>query len=182
MRHAGSGVVRARLGVRRAESAGMETIFSNPSVTAVSPVDRQAAIAQLNELLRGEIAAVETYKIAIDRMRSYADLGDLQANLTSHEIRVGKLQNRVRDFGGEVSEGSGAWGAFAKLVEGSAAMLSDSAAIGALEEGEDRGLKQYREATTLDPAVKQLVDIELLPAQLQTHAMMSQLKKREQKD
>lgn len=160
----------------------METILSNPSVTAVTPVDREAAIGQLNELLRGEIAAVETYKIAIEKMRSYVGLSDLQTCLTSHEIRVSKLQSRVRDLGGKPHDGSGAWGTFAKLVESSAAMISDGTAIRALEEGEDRGLAEYRAKASLDPAVKQLVDIELLPAQLQTHATLSQLKRSEQKD
>lgn len=159
----------------------MET-YNNPSISSVSPVDRQRAIAQLNDLLRGELAAVETYRIAVERMKTFSKLTDLQTCLTSHEERVSKVKNRISSLGGAVVDSSGAWGAFAKLIEGSAALFGEDAAIRALEEGEDKGVKDYRTTADLDPAVRQFVDVELLPAQLQTHAIMSELKRAGQKD
>ena len=46
----------------------------------------------------------------------------------------------------QVDEGSGAWGAFAKLVQGGADLLGDASAVSALEEGEDHGIKTYADA------------------------------------
>ena len=145
--------------------------------SSVTPVDREKAVSQFNSLLQGEISAVETYRIAVDKMRTFANLVDLQKCLASHETRVSKLRTRVSSIGGKAAEGSGAWGAFAKLVEGGAAVFGDNTAIKALEEGEDKGLKDYRDTSKLDPAVAQFVQYDLLPAQIETHASMSALKR-----
>ena len=72
---------------------------------------------------------------------------------------------------------SGSWGAFARLVEGGAKTFGEKAAVAALEEGEDHGLKLYRDdLTKLDPASRQLVETDLLPAQERTHQSLSTLK------
>ena len=55
-------------------------------------------------------------------------------------------------------------GAFARLFEGGAKAFGDRAAIAALEEGEDHGLKLYRESfKKLDADARQLVEQDLLP-------------------
>jgi hypothetical protein len=92
--------------------------------------------------------------------------------------RVSKLREQVARLGGEPEKDSGAWGAFARLVEGGAKAFGEHAAIAALEEGEDHGLKLYRnDLDKLDPDSRQLVETDLLPAQEQTHQFMSSLKK-----
>ena len=49
--------------------------------------------------------------------------------------------------------------------------------MAALEEGEDHGLKLYRDdLTKLDAPVRQLVETDLLPEQERTHQFMSTLK------
>ena len=73
---------------------------------------------------------------------------------------------------------SGAWGAFAKLIEGGAQLFGDKAAVIALEEGEDRGLAIYRkELPKLDATTQQLVETQLFAGQQTTHRALSALKK-----
>lgn len=132
---------------------------------------------QLNHFLRGELSAVETYKQAIGKLTNYAHLQKLEQCLLSHEERVSELRRKVQQLGGNPEEGSGLWGAFAMLVEGSAKLLGETAAINALESGEDHGLADYRDFKDADPAVRQLLQSQLLPAQMETHAAMSRLKK-----
>ena len=56
-------------------------------------------------------------------------------------------------------------------------MLGERAAIGALEEGEDHGLKLYRDdLDKLDAPARLLVETDLMPAQEETHRTMSTLK------
>jgi uncharacterized protein (TIGR02284 family) len=132
----------------------------------------------LNGLLRGEISAVETYRQAIEKLGSSPTRPQLEDCRRSHERRVSKLREQVARLGGEPEKDSGAWGAFARLVEGGAKAFGEHAAIAALEEGEDHGLKLYRnDLDKLDPASRQLVETDLLPAQEQTHQFMSSLKK-----
>jgi len=138
----------------------------------------QKTVDTLNEFLRGEVSAVETYRQALEKLSGSSHRIQLEEGRRSHELRVVKLQEQIRRLGGEPSQGSGAWGAFARLVEGGAKVFGEASAIAALEEGEDRGLKLYRgDLTDLEPASRLFVQSDLLPAQEQTHRTMSTLKK-----
>jgi len=135
------------------------------------------SVDALNELLRGEFSAVETYRQAIEKLGSSGAVGQLEDCRRSHEQRVARLRDEVMRLCGQPAEGSGAWGAFARLFEGGAKAFGEKAAVGALEEGEDHGLKLYRDdLAKLDTSSRQLVETELLPAQEQTHRTMSTLK------
>jgi hypothetical protein len=70
---------------------------------------------------------------------------------------------------------------FAKTVEGAAKAFGEKAAIAALEEGEDHGLKDYRDELDepdLDAQSRIILTARLLPAQQVTHDRMSALKHR----
>jgi hypothetical protein len=129
-------------------------------------------IANLNSLLRGEISAVETYNQAITHLAN-EPVGDLIANRNCHSKRVDLLKSTIAQHGGTPDATSGLWGSFTKLVEKGAALISAKTVIAALEEGEDRGLAQYRKPGDLDPASIQLIHTVLLPRQLETHERMS---------
>lgn len=136
-------------------------------------------IDELNTLLRGEISAVETYRIARDKVSALGPQGEIDQCLRSHEERAQSLTTRILSLGGEPARSSGAWGAFAKMVEAGAAVLGEGPAIAALEEGEDHGMKDYRAAldkdSDLDAGTRAYVS-ELLEHQRKTHAIMSDLK------
>lgn len=134
-------------------------------------------IDKLNSFLRGEISAVETYRQAVERLGSSPQLATLRECLRSHEYRVQLLRTEIRRRGGQPAEGSGPWGAFAKLVEGSAKLFGEKAAIAALEEGEDHGRDDYkRDLNELDATSRTFVEQNLLSEQLRTHQLLSGLK------
>jgi hypothetical protein len=135
------------------------------------------SVDALNGFLRGEISAVETYRQAIEKLSSSPTRGQLEDCRRSHELRVTKLRDQVARLGGEPAKSSGPWGAFARLVEGGAKALGERSAVSALEEGEDHGLKLYRDdLEKLDMPTRRFVETDLLPAQQQTHQFMSTLK------
>ena len=76
-----------------------------------------ATVDTLNGFLRGEISAVETYRQALDKLQSSPSRVQLEQCRRSHEERVSRLRQEVVRLGGKPEEGSGAWGAFAKLVD-----------------------------------------------------------------
>jgi demethoxyubiquinone hydroxylase (CLK1/Coq7/Cat5 family) len=136
-----------------------------------------ATVDTMNELLRGELAAVESYQRALAALESHEAEEELRDCLISHQRRVAALRRRIGELGGAPATTSGAWGAFARLFEAGAAALGDDAAIAALEEGEDRGLKQYLDAVgKLDRDTRRLVAKEILPEQVRTHDSLSDLK------
>jgi rubrerythrin len=148
-------------------------------VTKGGAVDADAVTGILNKFLRGELSAVETYRQAIERLAASPFAADLIENKRSHEQRVEMLRTQVVRLGGQCSEDSGAWGSFAKLVEGGAKVFGEKAAIAALEEGEDHGLKLYRsnsDIAKLDLATRDFVERSLLPEQERTHRTTSRIK------
>ena len=141
---------------------------------------QKSSVDQLNHFLRGEISAVETYRMALDKLEPASPArGDLQTCMQSHQSRVTLLRDAIMAVGGTPVDGSGPWGAFAKAIEGGARILGDKVAIAALEEGEDHGVKDYKaDLTELDINARSLVSGRLVPEQQRTHDRMSSLKKR----
>jgi uncharacterized protein (TIGR02284 family) len=147
--------------------------------TTATPETLEKSVEVLNSFLRGEISAVETYQMAATKITEPSLRSALDEILRSHQDRVNVLRTRIQQLGGRPSEGSGIWGGFAKLVEGGAKVFGARAALAALEEGEDYGLKMYREREDLeklDPESRQLAENQLRSAQERTHGRMSGLK------
>jgi hypothetical protein len=141
----------------------------------------KSSVDQLNSFLRGELSAVETYRMALDKLDATSPSRlEVEACMQSHQQRVQFLREAVIAAGGTPSDSSGPWGVFAKAVEGTAKAFGEKAAIAALEEGEDHGLKGYKDGiddTDLDVQTRSIVTSQLLPAQQATHNRMSSLKK-----
>ena len=126
------------------------------------------SVGQLNSLLRGEISAQETYTQAIERLAidGRSEVEVLRQIARDHSAAVERLRDSVTRAGGKPAESSGVWGAFARSVEGTAKSLGDKAAIKALKEGEEHGLKDYRAAVDdVDPNTRQIIVGDLIPAQ-----------------
>jgi len=134
-------------------------------------------IEKLNSLLRGELAAVETYTQCIEKMDASDTVvvAQLRTLARSHQHRADRLTMKVRELGGDPETGSGAWGTFAKLVEGGAKLFGKAAAISALEEGEDHGKKEYDDLDDLTLTTKAFVQRELMPEQQRTHDVLNRL-------
>jgi hypothetical protein len=142
---------------------------------------KKSSVDQLNSFLRGELSAVETYRMALDKLDDMSPSRiEIEACMASHQERVTALREAIIQLGGDPSDTSGPWGVFAKAVEGTAKAFGDKAAIAALEEGEDHGLRDYKgelDDADLDQQSKTLLMSRLLPAQQETHDRMSALKK-----
>jgi len=131
---------------------------------------------RLNSFLRGEISAIETHKMAIEKLSKASYVAILRDNLVSHEVRARSIREEIIKHGGTPDEGSGLWGTFAKLVEGGAALFGDKSAIAALEEGEDKGRDMYiREIADAEPYERPFIQ-KLLDKQLKSHDAISNLK------
>jgi bacterioferritin (cytochrome b1) len=140
------------------------------------------AVRQLNSLLRGEISAVETYTMAIDNDDQTdhnvpADrLSMLREIQSEHGQAAQLLRERIRTLGGQASDSSGAWGAWAQTVQGTANLFGDTTALKSLKEGEEHGLKDYQEAIDdVDSVSRQLIEGQLIPNQQRHIATLNQL-------
>lgn len=140
--------------------------------------DASGTVEQLNSFLRGELSAVETYKLALDRLERSEFRPTLVQCSRSHEERARLLTEAILGRGGEPADGSGAWGSLVRLLERSAAAISESAAVAVLEEGEDHGRDEYiRNLDDLDVNARQLVEFAVLPEQRRTHDTIRAVKR-----
>jgi uncharacterized protein (TIGR02284 family) len=103
-------------------------------------------LSVLNSLLRGEMSAIETYRQALEKAEGETGAEELHRFRVDHRDAADQLWHHIEQHGGKPSEGSGAWGAWAKAVEGTAKLFGNAAALKALKEGEEHGLKEYQEA------------------------------------
>ena len=100
----------------------------------------------LNSLLRGELSATETYQQALTQLQGTQGYDDLKGIHREHREAANTLRQHVHHYGAKPDQGSGAWGAFAKAVEGTAKAFGTDAALKALKEGEEHGMKEYEKA------------------------------------
>src|SRR5688500_2502477 len=120
----------------------------------------------LNSLLRGEISAIETYQQALEKLDDTKNAPELRRIHDEHIEAANVLRKHIHEHGGQPDKGSGAWGAFAKAVEGTAKLFGNSAAMKALKEGEEQGVADYESAIddkTLPADCRQLIQTKLLP-------------------
>jgi uncharacterized protein (TIGR02284 family) len=128
-------------------------------------------IDALNGMLRGELAATETYDQALEKIDEDGIRAVLRRIRVEHYQAVQALEEHIHYFGGEPVSNSGTWGSFARLVEGAATVLGVVPTLRALREGEEQGRHDYEralEGDTLPSECRSLVKSTLLP-QTQAH-------------
>ncbi|HEX3313894.1 MAG TPA: DUF2383 domain-containing protein, partial [Gemmataceae bacterium] len=114
---------------------------------------------------RGEIAATETYQQAIAKLGAAPQVAELRNMHAEHRAAANTLRQHVHAHAAKPDQGSGTWGGWAKLVEGTAALVGQANALRALKEGEEHGVKDYETALkdkTMGPECVALIR-ELLP-------------------
>jgi len=158
----------------------MQTNVAGKTATTDRPskeTTRNVSLAKLDECLQGELSAVETYELALKSVNHVGLHHTLQEILASHARRTELLTEKIKRVGSEPPKSSGIWGTFAKVVQAGADLLGERAAIAALEEGEDRGLKLYTEGLdTCNSKTRTFIQTSLLPEQQRTHELCRSLK------
>lgn len=126
----------------------------------------EECIDTCNKLLRGELAAVETYSQAIGKFETEVERAALETIRADHRNSVDELRRHLADMGAVPDESSGVWGNFAGALEGSAKLLGESPALMILEQGEKHGISEYEEALAnprVMSGIKEAIRARLLP-------------------
>jgi bacterioferritin (cytochrome b1) len=155
---------------------------ANTGATNYEAGDTGESVRQLNSFLRGEISAAETYRMAVDKLArsdeavAQSNTGLLREIQEQHSRAAQTLRDRIQELGGEPSDSSGAWGAWAATVEGTMSLFGDASALKGLKEGEEHGLKDYQAGVDdIDPTSAQLVQNQLIPQQQRHINLLDQL-------
>ena len=107
----------------------------------------------------------------MDKLRENVELAEsihLTPIYEAHKEAASSLQTQIRQLGGTPAENSGAWGTWAKMIQGGANIMGKDVALKALQEGEKSGEEDYVQAlkdTELPSEIRVLIETKLLPAQ-----------------
>jgi len=119
---------------------------------------------KVNALLRGELAATETYQQAMAEVPDrVAD--ELRAIRDDHRAAANSLRECAHEVGVKPMQRSGVFGMFAKAIERTATFLGDHAALQSLKAGEEHGIRSYNRALRkgCPPECESLIRTTLLP-------------------
>lgn len=134
----------------------------------MSSMSKNMEPSQLDDLIRGEMAAVRTYDSALEKVKDEKEMAKLKAIREDHANAVAKLKTFANKDVAEDTKTSGAWGAFATAYTGGAKLFGNEAALKALTQGEEHGVNEYKEAlddNKIKPELKQMIKTQFLPKQ-----------------
>jgi hypothetical protein len=117
-------------------------------------------------LFRAEMLAVETYNRAICRFADSPREHLLERIRTTHERNAHSLRRLIFTHEAEPSACSVFWRGVVQTLDGPALVMLDSTVITLLKEGEEHGIREYREALSspdVSEQLKELICRELLP-------------------
>lgn len=128
---------------------------------------------KVNRLLRGELAATETYQLAM-ASASEKVVDELSAIHRDHRSAANSWRELAHHAGVKPIRRSGVFGMLVKAVERTATFLGDNAMLRGLKMGEEHGIRSYQRAlrNNCTPECEKLIRATLLP---QTHAHIDAL-------
>lgn len=128
----------------------------------------EVAVTKLNEALRGERAAVETYVQALEKVGTDPRADHLRTIRADHMEAVQELKDEIVRLGGKPDDTSGAWGTWAETVMGAAKIFGNTTAVRALREGEEHGEELFKDIAAHDhvgTGVRDLMRSKYIPRQ-----------------
>ena len=142
--------------------------FAADAVKTAKPTNNEAT--QMDDLIRGEMAAVKAYDTALEGMKAGTEKTRLQSIRADHQSAVDRLSKYVagkKDLL-EDTEGPGVWGGFATAWTKGGKLMGNDGALKALQTGEEHGIREYKEALeddSIDSNLKAQIKNEMLPKQ-----------------
>lgn len=119
-----------------------------------------------NDLLRGELSAIETYSDAIDKYSDEPGVMILRTIRDEHIDSANRLRSNVKSMGGDPDPDSGAWGGVTNAIQTTANFFGEGSALASLKQGEEIGRSMYEKALGNPEALyecKEMIRTSLLP-------------------
>lgn len=154
------------LGISVSSFAAADKKHTMDSVT--NSAERFTSTTQLDDLIRGEMAAVKAYDSVVTKVKDEKELAKLKTIRQNHMDAVTKLKTFANKEVKEDTKSAGAWGAFATAYTGGAKLMGNEMALKALRQGEEHGISEYKEALkdkSIQPELKQMIKTQFLPKQ-----------------
>jgi hypothetical protein len=126
-------------------------------------------VQTLNSLLRGELAAIESYAYVLSRFEGQLYQTVLRQIHREHEEAAALLRGMILDRDAEPEADSGVWGYFTTAVAGGAQLFGVQTTLAALIRGERYAARSYQDAIdnqVVSDECLELISNQLLPVTL----------------
>lgn len=110
----------------------------------------QAGNKHLDEILRGEISAVESYKQVLEKVADGPEVFRLKQFLGDHVRAVSYWEKESRISGHSPEKSSSTWGTAVEAFVGASKLIGDETTLKALRLGERHGLSNYEKMLESD--------------------------------
>lgn len=100
---------------------------------------------EIEEILRGEMSAAEAYRQVMESLNKDPEVQRLRTFLEDHNKAVDYWKTQIASDRTIEEGGSGVWGKAVKTFVGASKLFGNSSALGALREGEEYGLSEYKD-------------------------------------
>ncbi len=120
----------------------------------------------LKELIRAELSAMETYRLAMEKVSDEPEADELRRIASEHREAVSVLRQQYPAGAGPTPESPGIWGGWERAMETASTLFGNEDAVRALQRGEENDVKEYEKALSdkeLDPRSRSLISSTLLP-------------------
>ena len=144
----------------------MKTTEKNPPTA--KPANNE--VTQLDDLVRGEEAAIKAYDQALKDIKDANQKTKLEMIRKDHVVAVSYLSKFVasKEELLEDTEDAGPWGAFSAAWVKTRSFAGNDGAVKALRQGEEHGINEYQEALnddSLSAELKEQIRTKFLPNQ-----------------
>ena len=119
-------------------------ITADPRVYSPIITPQMQKIEALNQILRGELSAVEAYEQALEKLSEEPERTRLKDFLDSHMKNVEYWERQVATESIKPDTSSGPWGFVVEAFVGTAKLFGNTTTLMALEQGEEHGLNEYK--------------------------------------
>jgi hypothetical protein len=117
---------------------------------AVNEQDAACGTGVLHTLLRGHLAAVESYSLAIGKIEDQRILQGLQAIRDDHSRAVQLLRKQLGGRGEQAVANPGPWAAMSAASTGEDGILSPATILAALIQGEQQSVIEHEDVLKKD--------------------------------
>lgn len=124
--------------------------------------------SDLNEILRGEISAVEAYEQVLEKVNKAPETYRLREFHDDHEEACRFWREQLQLRGSLPSQSSSIWGTVVEAFVGASKLLGEETALQALKNGEEHGLNEYKkllESKELSSLQKNMIKERFIPMQ-----------------
>ncbi len=106
--------------------------------------------SDIDEILRGEISAIEAYEQVMKKVDSDPEVYRLKEFKSDHEKAVDYWKQQARFLGKIPENTSSVWGTVVETFVGTSKLIGEKSALNALKKGEEHGLSNYEKMLKSD--------------------------------